>query len=494
MESGIRRGIILSLCAAALAFTCGYGGDEIAAAEKRKTVYVITVSEMIDLGLAPFVERAVEEANARSAEIIIIEIDTYGGLMDSMLVIAEAIDLAKCPTVAYCKHKALSAGALIAISCDKIYIRSGSTIGAATPVLMTGQGMEKAAEKIVSVGRASFRTWAQKKKHPVNLAEAMVDEDIEVREVEIDGRKLYLTPAEIEAEEGKRQGLEAKVKVIKTVCERGKLLTLTSREAVEYGFAEAEATTREDVLEKLGLSGAKVVELEVNWSEQLVRFLTHPGVAGILLVVGLIGIFVELKVPGFGVPGILAIVCFALFFWSRHLVHLANYPEMILFAIGLILIGIELFVIPGFGVVGILGLMCVLMSLLFSFLPGIRIPVNPWEWKRAEEGAVTIAIALLSFIVVAVILVKFLPKTPFLNKLILAASEKSSDGFRVGAGKEKAANPGDTGVAVSTLRPAGRARIGDKTVDVVAQGNFIEKGEKIQVIEVSGNRVVVKRA
>jgi membrane-bound serine protease (ClpP class) len=493
MGSTLRLGVFLSLCAVALILGFARAENEGGAAEGPKTVFVVTVSEMIDLGLAPFVERAVEQAKGRKADTIVFEIDTFGGRMDSMLVICEAIDRAECPTVAYCRHKAMSAGALVALACDKIYLRPGTTIGAATPVIQTSEGMEKASEKLVSAARGWFRTWAQRKKHPVSLAEAMVDEDIEVKEVQIGGKKLYLTPAEIKVEEGKRQGLEAEVKIIRTVCEKGKLLTLTSLEAVQYGLAEAEVESRELLLEALGLSGAKIVSMEINWSEELVRWLTHPIVSGLLLTVGFIGLFTELKMPGFGAPGIIAIACFALFFWSRHLVHLANYPEMILFVIGLALIGIEMFAIPGFGVVGILGILCLFGSLFLAFMPGIRIPQAPWEWNRAMEGATSIAVSLLAFMVVAAVMVKFLPQTPFLNRLILSASEKSEEGFHVEPGRKQVLKVGETGVALSTLRPAGRARIGDRTVDVVAQGDFIEKGQNVRVLEVSGNRIVVKR-
>ncbi len=183
----------LGVAALLLVVVClGIRAEE--AGETAKTVYIVSITDDIDLGLAPFVERAVREANAAKPAAIIFEIDTFGGRMDSMLNICEAIDESESPTIAYCKHKALSAGALVALACDKIYVRSGTTIGAATPVIITQEKMEKASEKIVSAARSMFRTWAQKKKHPVNIAEAMVDEEIEVKEVIIDGEKRYLTP------------------------------------------------------------------------------------------------------------------------------------------------------------------------------------------------------------------------------------------------------------------------------------------------------------
>lgn len=464
--------------------------------ESVQTVYIISITDDIDLGLAPFAERAVREANAAGAETIIFEIDTFGGRMDSMLNICRAIDDADVPTVAYCKYNALSAGALVALACDKIYVRSGSTIGAATPMIMTQESMEKAGEKIVSAARSMFRTWAQKKGHPVNIAEAMVDEEIEVIEVTIDGEKLYLTPGEIEIEENKRDGFDKGIEIGKTISARGKLLTLTSAEAVEYGFAEAQVESREDLLEKLNLSGARLVEIEINWSEQLVRFLTNPAVAGVLLMLGFLGLYMEFKIPGFGAPGIIGLACFALFFWSRNLVHLAEYPEMILFVIGLILLGVELFLIPGFGVAGILGILCVFASIIFAFMPaGISIPdpSMPWEWNMGWEGVEVLVWVLFGLMVTIPLIIKFLPSTPFLNRIILAAAEKSGEGFRVAAAEEKLYAVGDEGVVLTTLRPAGRVRIADRTVDVVALGDFIEEGENIRIHEISGNRVVVRK-
>ena len=487
---------LLGVAALLLVVVClGIRAEE--AGETAKTVYIVSITDDIDLGLAPFVERAVKEANAAKPAAIIFEIDTFGGRMDSMLNICRAIDESESPTIAYCKHKALSAGALVALACDKIYMRSGTTMGAATPVIMTQESMEKAGEKIVSAARSMFRTWAQKKGHPVNIAEAMVDEEIVVKEVIINGEKRYLTPEEIEIEEGKMEGLEKRLEVGKTISAKGKLLTLTSSEAVEYGFAEGEVETRDDLLEKLGLSSARIVSLETNWSEQLVRFLTNPAVAGILLMLGMLGLYMEFKVPGFGAPGIIGLACFALFFWSRNLVHLAEYPEMILFVIGLILLGVELFLIPGFGVVGFLGIMCIFSSILFSFVPrGISIPdpAMPWEWKMAGEGVKVLVWVIFGLLVTIPLIVKFLPSTPFLNRLILATTEKSGEGFRVAAAGEKPYSVGDEGLAITTLRPAGRARIGDRTVDVVALGDFIEEGERVRIHQISGNRVVVRKA
>lgn len=463
---------------------------------RAEVVYVVKITDDIDLGLVPFVERSVREASEANAAAIIFEIDTFGGRMDSMLNICEAIDKATCPTIAYCKYKTLSAGALVALSCDTIYVRSGGTIGAATPVIINQEGMEKAGEKIVSAARSMFRTWAQKKNHPVNIAEAMVDEDIEILEVIVDGTKRYLTPEEVDREESKLEGLSNRLEITRTVSAKGKLLTLTSSEAVQYGFATAEVESLEELLEKLGLDDVQIVSLKTNWSETLVRHLTSPTVSGILMMLGLLGIYTEMKMPGFGAPGILGLACFALFFWSRHLVHMADYPEMILFVLGFALLAVELFLIPGFGFVGVLGAGCIIASILMSFLPGISLPdpALPWQWNRAAEGVTALSIAVLGLVVLIPVIIKFLPGTPFLNKLILTAAESRDAGYQVGVAEEKSFAIGDRGEALSTLRPSGRARIGDATVDVVAQGDFIEKGESVRIHEIKGNRVVVRKA
>jgi membrane-bound serine protease (ClpP class) len=287
-------------------------------------VLVARVEGVIDLGLAPFVERVLDEATTAGAAAVILEINTFGGRVDAAVLIRDALLRARVRTVAFVNKRAISAGALIALAAERIAMADGGTIGAATPVEIgrPGAPAQPVAEKTVSYMRKEFRATAESRKRPALLAEAMVDGDVEV------------------------PGL----------VDKGKLLTLTTEEALKHGLADVRADTLPAVLASLDLAGAQVRHATQTWAETLVRFLTHPVVSSLLMTIGILGIIVEIRTPGFGVPGALGILSLALFFWGHWLVRLAGWEELLLFGAGIILLAIELFVTPGFGVTGVLGL------------------------------------------------------------------------------------------------------------------------------------------
>lgn len=421
----------------------------------RPVVYVAPIEGVIDLGLAPFVERVLEEVAGAGAAAVILEVNTFGGRVDAAVLIRDALLRARVRTVAFVNKRAISAGALITLAAETIAMADGGTIGAATPVEMglPGAPAQPVAEKTVSYMRKEFRATAESRKRPPLLAEAMVDADVE----------------------------------IPGVIEKGKLLTLTTEEALQYKLADFRADSLEAVLQFLDLGGAEVRRAAPTWAETLVRFLTHPVVSSLLMTVGMLGIIVELRTPGLGVPGALGVASLALFFWGHWLVQLAGWEELLLVGIGFMLLAVEVFVIPGFGLAGILGLATLLGGLSLSVVG------TGATWAMILTAAGRVALSLLLAIAASLALLRVLPRLPFGRRLILETE--------LPAGVEGASAPesdrrwlGKRGTAVSPLRPAGIAHFDGERVDVVSDGELIEAGEPITVIRVDGNRIVVRRS
>ena len=424
------------------------------ASTQKNVVYVVPVKGVIDLGLAPFVQRVLDEAQKNQAAAVVLDINTFGGRVDAAVQIRDALLNSPVRTIAFIDKRAISAGALISLAAQTIVMAPGSTIGAATPVQSgpTGSTTAPTSEKTVSYVRKEFRATAESRKRPPLIAEAMVDSDV----------------------------------VIPDVSEKGKLLTLTTEEALKLKVADLQANSIEALLKELNILDTELRSFTPNWAEEVVRFLTHPVVSSLLVSVAMLGIFLELRTPGFGAPGVIGLSSLSLFMWGHWLVQLAGWEELLLALLGVFLFALELFVIPGFGIVGILGLLALLGALVMSTLGA-----------GSHSGFVLWAVVRMGFsvalaIVLTALFLKFLPKLPIGRKLILSTALDTSDGF-------SSAPPSDyqwlgrTGHAHSTLRPAGIADFQGHRVDVVSDGEFIDAGAPIRVLHVDGNRIVVQR-
>ena len=423
-------------------------------AQKTPVVYVAPIEGIIDLGLAPYVQRVLSEATDAGAAAVILEINTFGGRVDAAVVIRDALLNARVRTVAFVNKRAISAGALISLAAEKIVMADGGTIGAATPVQMgqPGAPAQPVEEKTVSYVRKEFRATAEARKRPALIAEAMVDADV----------------------------------VIPSLIQKGKLLTLTTGEALKHKVADFRAGTIESVLEQLGLAGSQVRRVSPNWAEDLVRFLTNPVVSSLLMTIGMLGIILEIRTPGFGVPGILGIASLALFFWGHWLVQLAGWEEILLVGSGLALLVLEVFVIPGFGLAGVLGIGALFAGLSLSLVGGGA----TWEFVVQAVGRVIISIVLA--LVASLVMLRVLPRLPFGRRLILETGLPAGEGF-ASAPADDSNWLGKSGIAFSPLRPAGIAEIDGERVDVVSDGEFIDAGAPIVVSRVDGNRIVVRR-
>jgi membrane-bound serine protease (ClpP class) len=416
-------------------------------------VYVVPIEGMIDLGLAPFVRRVLADAQESGAAAVVLEINTFGGRVDAAVQIRDALLSSPVRTIAYVKPRAISAGALIALAAGKIAMAGGGTIGAAAPVQAGAANAppQPVDEKTVSYVRKEFRATAEHRGRPPLFAEAMVDADV----------------------------------VIPDVIEKGKLLTLTTDEAVKHGIADLRADSLEGALEQLGFGHPTLRRVSPNWAEGLVRFLTHPIMASLLMTMALVGILVELRTPGFGFAGAIGLLSLVLFFWGHGLVHLAGWEEVLLTATGLLLVALEVFVIPGFGIAGVMGIAAILAGLVLS-LTG-----SGASAEFVVRLGIQVVFSLLFALLATAVLLRYLPRLPLARRLILNTGLGAGEGFDSTAATDLRWL-GKRGESVTALRPAGIAQIGSERVDVVSEGSFIGAGEPIEVVRVDGNRIVVR--
>ncbi|MEC9015408.1 MAG: NfeD family protein, partial [Gemmatimonadota bacterium] len=363
-------------------------------------------------------------------------------------IISDALTDSEVPVYSLINRRAYSAGALIALSTTRIYMRPASVIGAATPVDGTGT---KAPEKIVSAMRSQMRALAEANGLEPEVAAAMVDEDIE-----IDG-----------------------------VVESGKLLTLTTEEATEIGYAEA-IEDLDALLVELGHEGATVVTPELNWAERLVRFFSSSVVSPFLLSLGFLGLLVEIRTPAFGLAGTMGLISLGLFFGSNMIVGLAGLEDVLIVGAGLALLGIEAFVVPGFGIFGVAGILAILTGLYMSLLGNI--PTTP-DFTRA--GWVLIW-AMLLLIGSAWALIRTLPRSSRLTEsgIFLLAKTASAIGYE--SAEVRSDLVGKHGTAITDLRPAGTALVGDERIDVVSESEWISAGTPVKVLSAEGYRHIVR--
>jgi membrane-bound serine protease (ClpP class) len=470
---------------------------------------IIPCQGLIDDSLFYSIQRRTETALRGGANYLIYEISTYGGLVGAADSIAKYLIQRAAPrghTVAYVTTEAISAGALISVSCQDIIMQENTTIGDAAPITMGGklEGVER--EKAESFMRAAFQRAAEANGYPPLLLKAMVTMQIDVFRVR------NLQTGQYEFFEGDRLPKDPNaydVKGAEKIVGKEELLTLTASKALEYGIARAVVKDRAQALAFLaqrdGVTfGAEPQVLETTWSERMVSWLNSPGVMAVLIMLALLGVYIEFSTPGFGLAGIVAAICFAIIVGSKYLVGMANWVEILVLLIGVFLLLVEIFVLPGFGIAGILGIVCILLGLFGMLIRNapdeLPWPETPGDWQSLSSGVISLTIGFAGFLVLAWIASRYLPKLRFMSGLVLAPNPTiSGGGTRVSmTAPPESITPGvrvgDIGEVVSRLRPAGKARFGDALVDVVATGEFLDKGVRIEIIAINGSRVVVKKA
>ena len=356
---------------------------------QTQIVYKVPIHDTIDLGLPPFIERSIEMAEADKADAIIFDIDTFGGRLDAATQIKDAILSAKILTIAFINRRAISAGALISLSCEKIVMTSGGTIGAATAVDMSGK---KGSEKVISYMREEMAATAESRNRNVDIAKGMVDEELSFTHLVVNGDSV-----EVHDLEGRKEG---------------KLITLTTELAIKYEIADDENETFEELLQSLGLENAEIKTTGENWSEAFVRFLTNPVVASLLTTFGFLGILFELQSPGWGIPGSVGLVCLALSLGASFIARLATMTDVLIILAGVALLILEIVVIPGFGIAGIGGITMILWGLYELLLPDT--PIGPEVETMAMWGFI---IGIIGGLIGLVLLFKLMIRTTFWPKL-----------------------------------------------------------------------------
>lgn len=514
MKKLLRRISVIFVCLLLVGVLCGQGvsiGDanDISPEQPSVKAAVIVCKGMIDGGLYESIKRRTQIARDEGAEYLIYEIQTYGGLVSS------ADDISKfflnagkeAHTVAYITTEAISAGAMISVHCQDIIMLENTTIGDCAPItLMPSQKLEGVErEKTESFIRGIFDRAANANDYPRALLRSMVTMQIEVFRVRniTTGEDEYFEKEELPKDPNKYD-LDNK----KLAVRDDQLLTLIASDALEYGIARAVVKDQAGAFEFLAkrdgvtFAGEPLV-LKTLWSEEMVRWLNSPAVMAVLVTLAMLGVYIEFNTPGVGLPGLAAAICVAVIIGSKYLHGLANWVEVALFLVGVLLLMVEIFLLPGFGIAGFLGIMsilCGLFGMLIKNAPDeLPWPQDPIAWNDFTWGVLGLTGGFIGFVFLAWLLAKFLPKMQFLSGMILVPSV-AKQGTEMGVNittlpesKSIGVMVGELGEVSSILRPTGKVRFGDAIVDVVAEADFLDTGTKVEIIEIHGNRVVVKK-
>lgn len=445
--------------------------------ESRK-VYILPIREDVMPPLVYLVRRGVKEAMEAKADALLLDMETNGGRVDTTEEVIQILDQFKGPTATYVNRKAFSAGSFIAFATQKIYMAPQSVIGAAAPIsLVPGVGPTDVPAtmeaKMTSAIRALIRTRAEKNGYNVDVVEAMIDKTTELK---IDG---------------------------KTLKEKGQILTLTNVQAEdEYGnppkalLSSGTVESLEAVVEKLGFADAQRVYVQPTGVEKLASWINT--ISPLLLIIGVIGLYIEFKTPGFGLPGIIGLCAFAVYFLGGYIAGLSGIEWVAVFVIGLALFILEVLVFPGTMALGLAGAALIFISIVMAMvdvypaMPDLPSPMTMRVRVPLFDIVVNLAIALLGSAAAIWILSKVLPKTSVYGRLV---SHSASGEVTVLAQEEQHAKRlGEIGITVSVLRPGGKAQFAEEILDVISQGEMIPKNSRVRIIGYSGKEAIVELA
>ncbi len=439
---------------------------------QEKLVYKFNIMQEITKATWRQTQQAFKAADTLGADIFLIHMNTYGGTVLDADSIRTKILQSKIPVYVFVDNNAASAGALISIACDSIYMRPGGSIGAATVVNQTGQAMpdkyqsymrstmrataEAHGKDTINVGNETIYKW----RRDPNIAEAMVDE------------RVYI------------EGL----------IDTGQVLTFTPTEAIENGYCEGTAETVDEVLRLVGIQDYKIVEYEPTWIEKIIGWLVNPIVSGILIMAIIGGIYFEMQSPGIGFPIGIAILAAVAYFAPLYLEGLAANWEIIVFILGIILVAIEIFVIPGFGIAGILGVLFIFVGLVLSLIDNINFDFEHVEMRGVGIAVTTVVLGIFGGFILSLYLGNklFTAKSGPFKNLALKTVQNKNEGY-VSVDNAIFKLKGKTGISKTVLRPGGKVLIDNEVYDAVAENGFIEKDEKIIVTKVEATQLYVEK-
>jgi membrane-bound ClpP family serine protease len=464
----------------------------------------IEVRGAVTDALAESLKRQVGRAVGQKANLLILQLECGGG--DTLVARDLAAwlrerkdDKGEYPvmTIAYVPRNAPDTAVFLALGCTEIVMHKDVTFGDFSDVIT-----EKRNGMVVNVDpsqykarRESLEALAKQQGYPVLLARGMLDRELAVYHVRNrkTGEWAFVSGEELDADRAGGQPKWGNEQLIKAGGANGKALTLTADEAVQWGVARHKVEGIDELYALYGLSPSQVQVAGYDWLDGFAEFLRRPVTRIFLVMIGIVCLILELKMPGVGVPGVIAAVCFILFFWSHSQSAGLDLLGVLLFILGVILIALEVFVLPGFGVAGISGTLLIVFSLALVALE--KRPQTTEDWFSLLSMMAQFGLALIGAVLLAVLLVSYLPSIPYLNRLILkpkADEELTGEELHEAVRPETAALLGALGVAATPLRPAGKVKFGDEYIDVVAEGSYVEPGARVQVVEIEGNRIVVK--
>lgn len=453
----------------------------------------IKIEGRVDAIKERFVAQRIQKARVEGVNLIFFEVDSEGGVDMPASGIAQLIaDQKDMKTVAFVDDRALGVAALIPLACDDIVVREGAKIGDVTQIRTGGRELVRITPKQASALAVQARDLCRTKNHPAAIAEAMIEPNLVVVSAKDSqtGASGFFTQAQLDAEPGRYLD-------VGRVKEPGQVLTLTSADVVSFGLGRVVAS-EEDLKALYHLKGKPIRVDGPTWVDGLVQTLNDPFVSFVLLFVGIFMLILEVKMPGVGLPAVTSVVAFVLFFWSRFLSGTADQLEILLFVVGLICLGLELFVFPGFGVFGVSGVLLILVSIVMASHTFVW-PTQEYEYRQMLSTLVQVTAVLVSVGAGVAFVGRFLPSIPLFNRMILKPEpwdgsdpdDPTAKPFGDDAGSLSFLL-GETGRTTTTLRPMGKARFGEMLVDVTADGFYIEPDTLVEVVEVQGPRVVVR--
>ncbi len=431
-----------------------------------KLVFVIPIEGEVEKSLYLIVVRALRQARRQGADAVVLDMDTPGGRVDSAIKIRDALIRNKIPTYTYVNPMAISAGAFIALATDKIIMGENGSIGGALPITVSRGEADAADEKFQSVFNAEMRKTAETKGHPVDIAEGFSNPDLEIPGIK----------------------------------EKGKILTLTYSEATSVGLAAYQALTLKEMLDREGLGDAFVERFEITPTDRFARFLSSSAILGILMMVGLGGLFLEIKTPGVGLPGAIGAGALILAFFGSYLANLSGYMEWIFFILGVVLLVVEIYIIPGIGVAGLLGIVFIVGSLFFTLMnlsPDAPFSFSPPRLDMIKSALITMIAVLVGLVPFLYVIGRVLRSTPLYDRMVL---DPAQAGVHAELPSEERPPPeeplqrGERGRAITDLHPTGTAEFGGRRLDVLTEGDFVDRGKPLIVLRVEGSRVFVHEA
>ena len=415
---------------------------------------VMEIKSEIDPRMKRYVDLAMDHAVKTEADMIIVEMDTYGGVLTDAKEIVDLIMRYKNPIWVFINSDAASAGALISIACDSIYMSPGASIGAATVVDASGA---KAPDKYQSYMRSIMRSTAEENNRDPKIAEGMVDEDVE----------------------------------IDSVKEKGKIITFSTTEAIKYGYCDGKVESIEEILKRNNITSYELDHFKLGGTEKIIAFFLNPFISGILILVILAGIYFEMQTPGLGFAGLAALVALIFYLVPYYLNGLADNWEIIALFIGLVLLAIEIFVLPGFGIAGISGITLMVMSLILIMLDNDFFNFEFVPMHNILFATATTMGGILGAVILLFYASAKLPQSNFFKRVALTDTQERSQGYHSSFIKERMI--GKKGTAYTVLRPGGKVMINGEIFDAYTRGDYIDKDIEVEVINDEGTSLQVRR-